>query len=402
MDLPVASLILKKNRDKPIRNRHPWVFSGAISKVEDPIAKPGQLVDIFDDDGDWLARGYYNPNSQIRARILTWQAAESIDRHFWSGRVAQASRLRQLLDLEPDTTAYRLINAEADGLPGLIVDKYGDYLVVQCLTAGIDRRKEQLVELLVELLNPIGIVERSDAGVRKKEGLPRASGILYGSGPSSQLVISENGLQMHADLYQGHKTGLYLDQRDNRALIGHPRYVAGRDVLNVFSYTGGFAIYAARAEAATISNIESSARVLEIAQANMRLNNHIRPQDAYLVGDAFQILRKLRKENTSYDVIILDPPKFAKSRQDVAAASRGYKDLNLQAMHLLRPGGLLATFSCSGLITLDLFQKFLFAAAIDSGRTVHIVRYLSQAADHPISVTFPESAYLKGFLCRVL
>ncbi|UCG25365.1 MAG: class I SAM-dependent rRNA methyltransferase [Chloroflexota bacterium] len=402
MDLPAASLILKKGRDKPIKNRHPWIFSGAINRVVGSIAEPGQLVDILKDDGSWLARGYYNPYSQISARILTWQAEEEIDRQFWSDRIAQALDLRGLLNLEPETTAYRLINAEADGLPGLIVDKYGDYLVIQCLTAGIDRRKEQLAELLVELLQPIGIVERSDASVRKKEGLRKASGILYGAAPSSQLVIFENGLQMHADLYQGHKTGLYLDQRDNRAIIGHPDHMAGRDILNVFAYTGAFAIYGARAGASAITNIESSASLLEIAQANMKLNKQTRPRDEYLTGDAFQILRQLRKENSSYDAAILDPPKFARSQKDVTAASRGYKDLNMQALHLLRPGGLLATFSCSGLISLDLFQKLLFAAAVDSGRDVQIIRYMSQAADHPISVTYPESAYLKGFLCRVM
>ena len=402
MGSPVAELILKKGREKPVRNRHPWIFSGAIARIAGPEPAPGQLVEVLDNAGQWLACAYYNPHSQIRARILTWDADEPIDREFWRRRAGKAIEFRQSLDFEPETTAYRLINSEADGLPGLIVDKYGDYLVLQCLTAGIDSRKAELVALLVELLDPTGIVERSDANVRKKEGLRKETGIRYGEAPPAQLTIIENNILMHADLYKGHKSGLYLDQRENRAIIGRPLYMADRDVLNVFAYTGAFAIYAALAGASTITNIEKSVKFLEAAEANMRLNDLDRSGDEYLAGDAFQILRHLRADGQLYDTVILDPPKFAASQKDVIAASRGYKDLNMQALHLLRPGGYLATFSCSGRISVDLFQKILFAAAVDSGRDVQIIRYLSQGADHPISVTFPESAYLKGFLCRVL
>jgi 23S rRNA (cytosine1962-C5)-methyltransferase len=284
----------------------------------------------------------------------------------------------------------------------LIVDKYADFLVIQCLTAGIDSRKSELISILDELLTPAGVIERSDASVRKKEGLRKQSGLRFGAPPPTPLTVLENGIIMQADLHQGHKSGLYLDQRENRSHIGQSRIVGGRDVLNVFAYTGAFGLYAARAGASTITSIEQSADFLETARINMSLNGYERNQDSYLPGDAFQLLRQLRESGESYDVVILDPPKFASSRKDVQAASRGYKDLNFQALHLLRPEGFLATFSCSGHIDLDLFQKILFAAAVDAGRDVQILRYLTQGPDHPIAVNFPESAYLKGFLCRVL
>jgi 23S rRNA (cytosine1962-C5)-methyltransferase len=402
MDRPVAAIILKPGRDKPVRNRHPWVFSGAISVLDGPEPAPGELVDILDHQRQWLACGYYNAHSQIRARILTWQADQPIDRLFWTERIQRAMALRRSLALEPDTDAYRLVNAESDGLPGLIVDKYAGYLVVQCLTAGIDSRKDELIAILDEVLSPAGVIERSDAGVRKKEGLRKTSGLRLGASPPSPLTVLENGLVMQADLYQGHKSGLYLDQRENRAHVGQSRIVGGRDVLNVFAYTGAFSLYAARAGASTITNIEQSADFLETASANLRLNGYDRSHDSYLAGDAFQLMRQLRENGESYDVVILDPPKFASSQKDVQAASRGYKDLNFQALHLLRPEGSLATFSCSGHVNLDLFQKILFAAAVDAGRDVQILRFLAQGPDHPIAVNFPESAYLKGFLCRVI
>lgn len=402
MDRPVAAIVLKSGRDKPVRNRHPWIFSGAISRLEGPEPESGGLVDILDKQRQWLARGYYNPRSQIRARVLTWEADQPIDGSFWSEKMRQALALRRSLALEPDTDTYRVVNAESDGLPGLIVDKYADYLVIQCLTAGIDCRKDELISILGDLLKPVGVIERSDASVRKKEGLPKESGLRLGEPPPAPLTVVENGIIMQADLYRGHKSGLYLDQRENRSLLGQARIVGNRDVLNVFAYTGAFSLYAARAGASTITNIEQSADFLDVARKNMRLNGYDRTQDNYLSGDAFQLLRQLRGAGDTFDVAILDPPKFASSQKDVKPASRGYKDLNFQALHLLRPEGFLATFSCSGHIDLDLFQKILFAAAVDAGRDVQILRYLTQGPDHPIAVNFPESAYLKGFLCRVI
>jgi 23S rRNA (cytosine1962-C5)-methyltransferase len=400
MEMPTAMLTLKKGRQKPVLNRHPWVFSGAIQQIDGEPA-PGDIVDIADRQQRFLARAYFNPHSQIQARILSWDPAEAIDDQFWRRLMERAINGRNSLNLQPATTAYRLVNAEADRLPGLIVDQYGDYLVVQCLTLGIDRRKEQLVALLADLLQPRGILERSDVDVRRKEGLPPSDGLLWGELPPAELLIRENGLTFAVDLQQGHKTGFYLDQRDNRALVGQPHIVAGKRMLNLFAYTGGFAVYAAAAQAGPIINVDSSVDALTLAERNIALNGWQRPQDEYLAGDAFEVLRYYRDEGEQFDLIVLDPPKFAHSQRDIDKACRGYKDLNWLALRLLRPGGWLATFSCSGLISADLFQKVLFGAAVDANRDAQIIRPLSQAADHPVALTFPESAYLKGFLCRV-
>lgn len=400
MDAINGTLVLRHGREKPVLNRHPWVFSGAISRIEgDP--QPGDLVIVADSKGKALATAYYNARSQIRARILSWDPAEAIDTTFWRALLARAIQGRQLLDLPPQTTAYRLVNAESDGLPGLVVDQYDDYLVVQCLTLGIDRRKEMIVDLLQELRAPVGIYERSDVDVRQKEGLPQTSGTLRGQEPPAELVILENKLSFLVDVRQGHKTGFYLDQRDNRAAIGQPEFLSDRDVLNLFAYTGAFGVYAAEYGARRITNVDSSAAALEVAERNSALNGFERPDDQYIAGDAFEVLRYYREEGEQFDLVILDPPKFAHTQGGIDRATRGYKDLNWLALRLLRPGGLLATFSCSGLVSADLFQKVVFGAAVDAGRDVQVVRHLGQAADHPILLTFPESAYLKGLLCRV-
>jgi 23S rRNA (cytosine1962-C5)-methyltransferase len=401
IELTSGIITLKPGREKPVQQRHPWLFSGAIQRTDGRF-QPGDLVTIVSHDGRYLATAYANPHSQIRARILTWDADEALGPDFWRSRIRRAIAGRQALALEPATTAYRLINAEADGLPGLIVDKYGDYLVLQCLTLGIDRRKTRLADLLAEELRPVGIIERSDANVRAKEGLEPVNGLLQGSAPPSPLFIRENGLEFGVDLMRGHKTGFYLDQRANRAAIGAPAFVMGKEVLNVFAYTGGFAVYAAAAGAGPITNVDSSMEVLELAEQNVLRLGQKRPSDEYLLGDAFLVLRDFRDNGRLFDMVILDPPKFAHSQRDVERAARGYKDLNWLALRLLRPGGLLATFSCSGLVSADLFQKIVFSAALDAHRDVQILQPLAQAPDHPILLTFPESAYLKGLLCRVV
>jgi len=257
------------------------------------------------------------------------------------------------------------------------------------------------VEWLAEVARPSGILERSDAEARQKEGLPPATGLLWGDMPPSDLLILENGLKFNINLQSGHKTGFYLDQRENRALVCQPRFVAGKRVLNVFAYTGGFGIYAAANGATTVTHIDSSIDALEQAEKNVALNGWERPSDEYIAGDAFEILRHYRDTGQTFDVVILDPPKFAHNQRDVERACRGYKDLNWLALRLLNPGGLLATFSCSGLVSADLFQKVLFGAAVDAHRDVQILHHLSQSPDHPILLTYPESAYLKGLLCRV-
>lgn len=401
MDSQAPRLILEEGREKPVLNKHPWLFSGSISNIEGAEPQPGDIVEVLDANQEWLARGYYNPKSQIRVRILTWQKDESIDKAFWRQRLLEAAERRSFLMLEPDTTAYRLVNAEADGLPGLVVDKYSDYLVVQCLTLGIDQRKEQIAQLLVDLFNPHGIIERSDVNIRKKEGLSKVVSVLAGEGPPPQLQVLENGIKMNADLYQGHKTGLYLDQRDNRQSICQTDIVKELEILNVFAYTGGFTLYAAYNGAGPITSVDVSAPLLNQIEENLQLNFLDRSEDSCVSGDAFQILRQMRDKDRKFDFIILDPPKFAHQKRDISAACRGYKDINLLALKLLRPNGLLATFSCSGAISQELFQKVLFGAALDAERNVQIIRYLYQASDHPVLLSFPESFYLKGFLCRV-
>jgi 23S rRNA (cytosine1962-C5)-methyltransferase len=396
MDRPIVQL--KPGREKSVRNRHPWVFSGAIARVLGS-PPPGAIVDVQTAGGDWLARGYYNPRSQITVRLLTWEPSEEIDAAFWRGRLVAAFALRGVLALGEGTTAYRLVFAESDGLPGLVVDHYGEWLVLQSLTLGIEPWKPMLTELLMELLQPRGVYERSDVDVRAQEGLPPTTGSLAGEAPPGEIIILENKLRFQVDVLRGHKTGFYLDQRDNRRKVA--AYCARREVLNAFSYTGAFAVYAASQGAARITNLDSSADALRAAEANLRLNGLAREGDEYVEGDAFQVLRRFRDQARQFDLIILDPPKFAFSRAQVKAATRGYKDINMLGMRLLRPGGILCTFSCSGLVSEDLFQKVLFGASVDAGREVRLIERLSQVGDHPVLLTFPEAAYLKGFICQV-
>jgi 23S rRNA (cytosine1962-C5)-methyltransferase len=400
MESITGKLILKKGREKPVKNQHPWVFSGAIDRVEGEAAA-GSLVEILDSHGRFLATGYFNPSSQIRARILSWEADQVINESFWRSWIQRAIDGRLALNFDSQSNANRLVNAEADGLPGLIVDRYGEVLVMQCLTLGIDQRKLMLARLLADIIQPSGIYERSDMAVRQKEGLSRHSGLLWGKEPEDELIITENGLQFIVDIREGHKTGYYLDQRNNRSILQRSSYIAQKSVLNVFAYTGSFSVCAAAAGAERITNVDSSIPALELAERNMALNKFSRPADEYIAGDAFEVLRHFRDTNRQFDLIILDPPKFAHTKSDVNRASRGYKDLNWLALGLLERGGLLMTYSCSGHVSEDLFQKILFSAVIDANRFVQIIQRLGQSADHPVSLTFPESSYLKGFLCRV-
>jgi 23S rRNA (cytosine1962-C5)-methyltransferase len=400
MEKTTATIRLKKGREKPVVQRHPWLFSGAIDKVEGR-PQPGDLVEVIANNGRWLARAYFNPRSQIQGRILSWDENEEINEAFWTRRIQRALAGRQALQLEPQTNAYRLVNAESDGLPGLVVDKYADFLVVQFLTLGVDRRQEMLIDILAESVQPQGIFERSDVSVRQQEGLTEIATQRWGKKPPAELMVRENNLEFGVSLLEGHKTGLYLDQRQNRTAVCRPEHVAGKEIMNIFAYTGGFALYAAAQGAQAIVNMDSSGSVLVQAEKNVLRNSGPRPQDEYIAADAFQALRYYRDNGRQTDMVILDPPKFAHSQADVERACRGYKDLNWLSLRLIRPGGLLATFSCSGRVSADLFQKVVFGAAVDAGRDVQILQHLGQAADHPILLSFPESAYLKGLLCRV-
>ncbi|MCE5257602.1 MAG: class I SAM-dependent rRNA methyltransferase [Chloroflexi bacterium] len=388
---------LKAGKEKSVHNRHPWIFSGAIARQEQGIA-PGAIVDVLQSDGVWLARGYINPHSQIAVRLLTWDAIEQIEPNFWERRLRHAIKRRDSLRASTGTNAYRLVHAEADGLPGLIVDRYADWLVLQSLTLGIEQWKPLLAELLLNITGCKGIYERSDAEVRSHEGLRFTNGLLKGGQPPAPVRVMENGHLFAVDVCHGHKTGFYLDQRDNRSVVA--QYCGGAQVLNAFSYTGGFSIYALAAGAQNVTNIDSSADALRMIEVNTTLNE-LPAQTKVLEGDAFQVLRRLRDDALRYDVVILDPPKFAFSRAQLGTATRGYKDINMLGMQLLRPGGILATFSCSGLVDEDLFQKIVFGASIDAGREGRIMHRLGQGSDHPTLLSFPESAYLKGFIICV-
>jgi 23S rRNA (cytosine1962-C5)-methyltransferase len=386
--------VLRRGREKPVLQRHPWIFSGSVHRVEGDVTD-GDLVQVADADGRYLATGIYNGHSQIRVRLLAWDRAEAVDTAFWRQRLTRAIVARR--GLQATTDACRLAFAESDGLPGLIVDQYGRWLVVQCLALGMAVRRDEIVAALVELLAPEGIWSRDDADVRLKEGLALDTGSLWGAAPPARVEITENGHRFWVDLREGHKTGFYLDQRENRQRVA--TLCSGADVLNAFAYTGAFGVYASRAGASRVTNLDISSTALELAEENFALNGCVPPET--IVGDAFQVLRDLRAAGRSFDVVILDPPKFAARKAEVDRAARGYKDINLLALQLLRRGGWLVSFSCSGAVSADLFQKIVFGASLDAGRDVQIVDRLAQASDHPVLLTFPEAEYLKGLVCRV-
>ncbi len=391
-------LTLKPERERSVQRRHPWIFSGAVARIEGP-ADDGDVVAVHDADGNWLACGYLNRRSQIVVRLLTWDPDEAIDAAFWRRRLERSIAGRQSLASDPQTTAYRLVHAESDGLPGLVVDRYGDFLVLQFLTLGMDVRRDEILRALETLLAPRGIYERSDVDVREKEGLAPRAGCLRGQEPPARLEIGENGRRFGVDVVGGQKTGFYLDQRENRAQL--PPFCAGGEILEAFSYTGAFAVYAASGAANRLTLVDTSSAALQMAGENLRLNGQDPARHEFIEGSAFQVLRDFRNRGRTFDGIVVDPPKLAPSAKDVQRAARAYKDVNLLAFRLLRPGGFLFSTSCSGSVSADLFQKILFGALVDAGREAQIVGYLQQGSDHPVALTFPEGTYLKGLICRV-
>ena len=389
-------LVLKPGREKSLLRRHPWIFSGAIARLDGSPAS-GETVDLLAADGQFLARAAYSPISQIRARVWTFDPSEPVDADFFRHRIKTAIASRDTWQGSRSSDAFRLIHAESDGLPGLIVDRYADTLVLQSLTAGSEYWKETIADLLLELTGLATIYERSDADVRELEGLPPKTGPLRGTIPQSPITITENGLKFHVNLETGHKTGFYLDQRFNRQRL---RGLAEDcDVLDCFCYTGGFTLNALAGGARSVLSVDASADALALCRENVALNALPADRHTTLEGDVFQLLRKFRDEARSYDLIILDPPKFAPTAAQAEKAARGYKDINLLAFKLLRPGGILLTFSCSGGIDADLFQKIIASAALDAGVEAQIFEHLSQAPDHPVALNFPEGTYLKGLGC---
>ncbi len=391
----MASLILKPGREKSLLRRHPWIFSGAIARVDEGLSS-GATVDVYSSNGDLLARAFYSPHSQIRARVWTFED-EPVDEDLFRRRIAAALALRHTWNLGDVTDAARLVYAESDGIPGLIVDRYAEALVVQVLTAGVEVWRETLIDILIQETGLNCVFERSDADVREMEGLAPRVGLLRGNISPLLFPISEHGLQFNVNLASGHKTGFYLDQRENRRQV---RLVArGREVLDCFCYSGGFSVNALAGGARSVLGVDVSAEALGLAQANVWLNELPPEKLKTIEGDVFQVLRKFRDERRSFDMIILDPPKFAPTAAQVEKASRGYKDINLLAFKLLRPGGLLVTFSCSGGVDAGLFEKIVAGAALDAGVQAQIVQHLTQAVDHPVALNFPEGTYLKGLVC---
>ncbi len=384
---------LKKGREKSLRRRHPWIFSGAVEKAS---GKAGDTLEVRDSDGKPVALAALSPKSQIRARVWTFDCSQGVDKAFLRERMRAAIRLREQLPTSRHTNAMRLVHGESDGLPGLVVDRYADVLVAQFLAAGVERWREEILDLLVELTGCEAVFERSDAEVRKLEGFEPRIGFARGNRNASRCPIIEHGLNFRVDVEQGQKTGFFLDQRDNRQRLRS--LAAGREVLDGFSYTGGFALAALAGGAKRVSAVESSADAIQIARENLAANPLDAAKVEFVQADVFKHLRVLRDKGARYDLIVLDPPKLAPTAAHARNAARAYKDVNLLAFKLLAPGGLLATFSCSGGVPADLFQSIVAGAALDAGAEAKIIERFGAAADHPVALEFPEGEYLKGLL----
>lgn len=386
---------LKSGRERSLLRRHPWIFSGAIVEVRG-TPQSGDTVNVRAGDGRFLAWAAYSPASQIRARVWSFEEAEVPGPDLFAKKI-EAALARRRAEIPLDTTdALRLVHGESDGLPGLIADRYADTLVVQFLSAGCERWRETLIEILRERSGCARVYERSDTDGRKLEGLAPTAGLVAGAAADKPLEIVEHGIRYQVDVAAGQKTGFYLDQRDNRARVG--RLAEGREMLNGFSYTGGFTLSALAGGARSVLSIDSSGPALDLAKRNLALNGIGAERAEWLEADVFGALRKLQREGRLFDFIVLDPPKFAPTPKDAERAARGYKDINLNALKLLRPGGLLATFSCSGGVSPELFQKIVAGAAADAGVPLLLRERFQAAADHPVRIEFPEGEYLKGLL----
>ncbi|MBO7859860.1 class I SAM-dependent rRNA methyltransferase [Burkholderia pseudomallei] len=422
------TVTLKPSKDKSLLRRHPWVYANAIDRVDGKPA-PGATVIVRAHDGRFLARAAYSPHSQIRLRVWSFDENEPIDHAFFKRRVQRALAHRRAMI--SGTDAVRLVFGEADGLPGLIVDYYvaargaahtgdaaaraaeggaaapvapGDgegrgQLVCQFMAAGVEHWKGAIVAALVAATGCPNVYERSDVSIREKEGLEQTTGVLAGDAPPDTLIANENGVLYHVDVRNGHKTGFYVDQRENRALVA--QYARDRDVLNCFCYTGGFSLAALKGGAKRVVSIDSSGDALALAQRNVAANGFDAARAQWLDADAFKTLRRLVDEGERFDLIVLDPPKFAPTRDSVDRAARAYKDVNLSGLKLLRPGGLLFTYSCSGAIDMDLFQKIVGGAAADAKVDARILKRLGAGVDHPLLTAFPEGEYLKGLLLQI-
>jgi len=394
----MKKVILRHGRERAALRRHPWIFSGAIKSVVGNPAN-GETVQVLSADGTSLARGAYSAHSQISVRVWSFDVEEEIDAAFFRHRIADAAVRREQSAGLNGVTAMRLVNAESDGLPGLIVDRYSDWLVCQFLSAGAEYMRADITAALQDITRCAGIVDRSDPDARGREGLPESGHIIVGKEPPDCIEIWDGACKFAADIRSGQKTGFYLDQRENRKIAAE--YAAGAEVLDCFCYTGGFAVHALKAGAARVTCVDSSASALALLARNVVLNGLNAAAVEPVEGDVFDKLRRFRDSRRQFDMIVLDPPKFVESAGQVGKGSRAYKDINLLAFKLLKLGGVLCTFSCSGHMPPDLFQKVVADGAIDAGRDAQIIRVLGQPEDHPVGLQFPEGSYLKGLICRV-
>ena len=389
----MKSLRLKPGKEKSLLRRHPWVFDGAIASGS---ADAGETVGIVSHDGQFLGWAAYSPQSKIRARVWSFNESDRIDAAFLIAACARSIEARGLFDIK--SNGSRLIHGESDGLPGLVVDRYGDTLVAQFSSCGPERFKAVIVDALLQQTGLTRLYERSDASVRSLEGLPEATGWLKGAG-STEIVITEHDWKLSLDVAGGHKTGFYLDQRDSRhKFAAYTRRMAHKRVLNCYSYTGGFTVAALAGGAEHVTSIDSSAPALERAVSNVALNGFDAARTTLIDADVNASLRQFLKDGVTFDAIVLDPPKFAPTAYHAERAARAYKDINRLALLLLEPGGALFTYSCSGGISADLFHKIVAGAGLDAGVDAYITERMGGAPDHPMTVTFPEGEYLKGLV----
>jgi 23S rRNA (cytosine1962-C5)-methyltransferase len=393
------NIILKQGKERSLARRHPWIFSGAVDSVGGGPGT-GETVGVFSSKGEFLAWASFSPSSRIRARVWSFDRAEDIDDGFFGRKIRQAFEFRKKMGfLKAGSDSCRIVFSESDGLPGLIADKYGDTLVIQSLSAGTEYFKDRIECIIRESTGCNSVYERSDAEVRGLEGLSASSGLIHGDAIPDRIEINENGLKFLVDVKTGHKTGFYLDQRGNR--LKFQKCSKGKRVLDCFCYTGGFTVNALAGGAESVISVDSSAGSLGLAKENVTLNGFAGKNNSGICGDVFEVLRDMVAEHQKYDLVALDPPKFAASRDQVEKAERAYKDVNMQALKLLSPGGTLFTFSCSGAIGPDVLQKIVAWSALDAGVDAKIIEKISQSPDHPIALNFPESEYLKGFIVRI-
>ena len=395
----MTDVVLKKGKEKAVLHKHPWVFSGAIERVKGNAAN-GDIVRLLDTKGQFMAYGFYNNQSRVALRLLEWDESATINDAWWTTKIAAAVAARQSILTEGYTDTCRLVFSESDYLPGLIVDKYAGHLSLQILTSGIENIKPLVVDILQDLLKPESIFDRSDASSREHEGMAASFGLMAGLTPPQQVEVIENGIRYGINIAEGQKSGFYCDQRDNRRILAS--YAKDKRVLDCFCYTGGFTLNCLQNGAKAVTAVDSSALAIETLVSNIERNGFDASKLSTQQSDVNKALRGFRDAGDMFDIVVLDPPKYAPSRSALERASRAYKDLNRLGMLLLNPGGLLATYSCSGAMDMTTFKQIIAWAALDAGKQVQFIHQFCQPADHPVSATFPEGEYLKGLLCRVL